>query len=165
MNEYKLNDTWVLWSHELNNNDWSIDSYNKIFEFNTINNFWKLYNNFDALGGLNKKNFFLMKKGITPIWEDVHNRNGGICSFKIPITKSFGLWNELSVFIIGQSLYNDKNIMTDINGISISSKNIWSIVKIWNKDSNNDISKNIPNFLKKKYNKCSIKYKKNQAEY
>jgi len=65
-----LNSKWILWSHDLYDNNWSINSYDKIFEFNTINDFWKLYNNFNLLGGLNKKNYFLMREGIMPIWED-----------------------------------------------------------------------------------------------
>lgn len=161
----ELNTSWVLWSHDLYNNNWNLDSYKKIFEFNTINDFWKLYNNFNSLGGLNKKNYFLMRKGINPIWEDEKNRNGGTCSIKIPVSKSYEIWTELSIYIIGETFYENKEKMMDINGISISPKSIWSIIKIWNSDSNNDISENIPDILKNKYNKCSIKFKKNVAEY
>ena len=28
----ELNDKWIIWSHGLNNTDWNIDSYNKLFE-------------------------------------------------------------------------------------------------------------------------------------
>jgi hypothetical protein len=161
----KLNNIWVLWSHDLHNNNWDIDSFNKIYEFNTINDFWRLYNNFNILGGLNKKNFFLMKKDIKPIWEDDKNKNGGTCSMKIPITKSLDMWTDLSMYIIGETFIDCKIKMDDINGISICSKNIWSIIKIWNSNSDNDTSKELPDDFLKKFNKCSIKFKKNVPEY
>lgn len=158
----ELNDKWVLWSHKLYDNRWGIESYKKIFEFDTIDNFWRLYNNFDILGGLNKKNYFLMRKGINPTWEDENNRHGGTCSIKISLSKSAELWTELSCYLIGETFLNN---MSDINGISICPKSIWSIVKIWNKDGNNDITDELPEAFTKKYIKCSIKYKKNEAEY
>jgi hypothetical protein len=160
-----LNDTWVLWSHEINDNDWTIKSYSIVYEFNTINDFWKLYNNFHLLDGLHKKNYFLMRKGITPIWEDVKNKNGGICSIKILLTKAHIMWEELSMYLIGETFSNNKQNMDRINGISICPKNIWSIIKIWNSDSTNDISTDLPKEFRDKYNKCTIKYKVNQAEY
>ena len=45
-----LNDTWVLWSHELHDNNWTLESYTNIYEFNTIGDFWRLYNNFNGCG-------------------------------------------------------------------------------------------------------------------
>lgn len=163
--EIEFDNYWVLWSHNLYNNNWNLNSYEKIFEFNTIGDFWRLYNNFNSLGGINKKNYFLMRKGIKPIWEDERNRNGGTCSIKIPISKSLEMWTELSMYMVGETFYNNKSKMDDITGISICPKSIWSIIKIWNTDSNNDTSKELPEKFKNKYNKCSVKFKKNVAEY
>lgn len=161
----EFNGSWVLWSHDLYNNNWELDSYEKIFEFKTIGDFWRLYNNFNAFGGLNKKNYFLMRKDIKPIWEDEKNRNGGTCSIKIPVSRSFEMWTELSMYVVGESFYESETRMADITGISICPKSIWSIIKIWNSDSDNDTSKDLPENFKNKYNKCSIKFKKNIAEY
>ena len=163
--DIELNDTWILWSHELCDTNWDENSYSIVFEFNDLENFWKLYNNFESLGGLNKKDYFLMRKGIKPLWEDPNNRNGGICSLKIPITKSADIWSELSMYLVGESFFEDVDKMNDINGISICPKSVWSIIKIWNKDCNNNLEENLPEIFLKKYNKCSIKYRKNAPEY
>ena len=32
----ELNDKWIIWSHGLNNTNWNIDSYNKLFELSDI---------------------------------------------------------------------------------------------------------------------------------
>lgn len=160
----KLNDIWVLWVHD-NSNNWLLDSYSIIYEISTIEDFWKIYNNFNLLGGLSKKNFYLMRKGITPIWEDEKHKNGGICSIKTSLSKTFSIWSELSMYIVGETLFEDEDKMLDITGISINYKNIWSIIKIWNSDNNNNIEENLPQEIKNKYNKCSIRYNKNVVEY
>ena len=33
---HKLNDKWCLWAHLPHDTDWSIGSYKKIFEFQTV---------------------------------------------------------------------------------------------------------------------------------
>lgn len=161
--ENKLNDIWILWVHD-NSNNWTLNSFEKIYEIGTIDDFWKIYNNFNLLGGLSKKNFYLMRKGITPVWEDNRHKNGGICSIKVSLLKSFPIWTELSMYLIGETLFDNDKKMLDITGISINYKNIWSIIKIWNSDSNINIEHNFPQLLKNKYNKCSIRYTKNVSE-
>ena len=96
---------------------------------------------------------------------EVEHINGGICSIKIPQSNSLQLWTELSMFIIGENLFdNNKEKMNKINGISICPKNICSIVKIWNSNSS-DITTYLTKSFTNKYNKYSIKFKKNKAEY
>lgn len=165
INKIPLNSKWVLWCHNLYDNNWGIDSYEQIYTFDTIQDFWKLYNNFDSLGGLTKKNYFLMRENIKPIWEDENNRTGGICSLKIPVAKSEEIWTDFSMHLIGECFYEDDELMKDINGISICPKSIWSIVKIWNGDAKNDISELLPQRFKDKYKNSSIKYKVNSPEY
>jgi len=159
-----LNCKWTLWAHDLYNTSWTIDSYDKIFEFDTLDDFWKLYNNFALLGGLNKKNYFLMRNGIHPVWEDPRNRDGGVCSLKFPSVKAEEIWTLLSMSLVGESFYDSFDDMSDINGLSICPKNVWCIIKIWNADSANDVSKKISKQFADKFSKCSIIYKKNEPE-
>jgi len=56
-------------------------------------------------------------------------------------------------------------LVDDINGISFTPKNNWAIIKIWNKDKNNDLTKLLHRDLLNKYKKVSIQYKKNEPEY
>ena len=138
----KLNYRWTLWYHNLNYNNWSIDSYQKLYNFSNISDFWKLYNNHYKL---NYGMFFLMKDNIKPIWEVDENKNGGNWSIKV-IKNIEKTWLNLSMDLIGNTL-DKKNI---VNGISLSYKNNYYIIKIWiNDKTKNDLNNiNIPSDLK-----------------
>lgn len=153
-NEYKL------WCHDIVNTDWTLKSYLTLCVINNVSEFWKLFNNMGKLN-VKKNNLFLMKNDISPTWEDPNNRNGGICSFRIDINESVRLYEMLCVYLMcGQLIKNDD----DINGVSLSPKNNWGIVKIWNKNKDNDISKLLHRDILTKYGSVMM-YKQNQPEY
>lgn len=130
-----LNNHWVIWYHD-NNNDWTIKGYKNIYEITTIEDFWEIYlrlNNYILLKG----QFFLMKKGIEPIWENEANLKGGCWSYKINKNDSFMSWLYLSMNICGEIITKDHKNMDSINGISLSPKKNFCIIKIWNNDKNN----------------------------
>lgn len=152
---------YVLWRHDIYNKDWSLTGYNKLCTINNVSQFWKLFNNLDKLGFKNN-NFFLMKEGTDPTWEHENNRNGGTCSFKTEINNSLALYEELCGYLVCNILVKD---MHDINGISFSPKNNWAVIKIWNKDKKNDISKELNGEINKKYKDIGMRYKSNEPEY
>ena len=130
-----LHSTWVLWYHDIKNTEWTLDSYIKVAEFNTIEDFWKLYtyiNNKPQL--ITNGMFFLMRENILPIWEDNSNINGGYWSFKISIHSITHAWNEISMALIGENILKNRENMYTINGISISPKKNFCIIKIWNSE-------------------------------
>ena len=74
-----------------------------------------------------------MQNGISPIWEDPENKNGGCWSFKIHSSQSQDLWDDLSTYLVTENLSLKANYIT---GLSIClKKNNHSVVKIWNKNS------------------------------
>lgn len=152
---------YTLWCHEVYNKNWDLASYKKICTITTVSDFWKLVNNLDKMG-FTSNNLFLMKDGITPMWEDVNNRDGGICSFKVDIRQSLSIFEEFALYMVCECLIDNND---DINGLSFSPKNSWAIIKIWNRDKNNDIAALLNPEIKKKYNKLSIKYKCNEPEF
>jgi len=152
MSTSNLDNSWVLWFHN-STNDWTIKSYLNIFEINTIEDFWEVYlrlNNFIVQGGM----FFLMKKNIEPLWENEENINGGCWSYKINKNDSLNAWTELSMYLCSELLLEDKNLFSKINGISISPKKSFCILKIWNNESEYNsvdlINKKIPYYLPSK---------------
>jgi hypothetical protein len=144
----KLNSEWSIWFHNEKDN-WKLSGYKKIYTFNTIANFWKFYNNWDKVGGVTNKHFFLMKNNVTPIWEDQSNINGGCWSFKIQEEQAEDLWEDLSSHVVCEQLC--PTISNEIVGLSIClKKNSNTVVKIWNKNSKNNSLKLInENILKK----------------
>ena len=159
--QIKLKYKYNLWSHDIYNKNWNIDSYNKICQIDNISDFWKLFNNFNKMN-IRVMHFFFMKEGTEPVWEHESNRSGGVCSFKIEINKALSLWEDLNSRMACNCLTNDA---FDINGISISPKNNWAILKIWNRNKENDLSIMLSKEVLEKYANLSIKYKNNEPEY
>jgi len=156
-----LPSVYTLWCHDIYNKDWSIKSYQKLFVMKTVSDFWSVFNNFNKLG-MKYMHFFLMKNNIMPTWESVDNRYGGVCSFKSDIDKAIVVFEDLNVRMMCSTLNADKE---DINGISISPKNNWAMIKVWNRDSNKDLTRTMYPDILAKYVEHSLKYKANEPEY
>ena len=67
--QHPLYDKWDLWAHLPHDTDWSVTSYTKIMEVNTMEEVISLLNSVTALMVKNCMLFF-MRKGINPTWED-----------------------------------------------------------------------------------------------
>ena len=74
---------------------------------------------------------FIMRDGIKPMWEDPKNRKGGCFSYKINNKSVSSVWKNLSYSLVGESLTENLNVRPCINGITISPKKNFCIVKIW----------------------------------
>jgi len=132
-NTTKLNNTWKLLYH-YDKNNWKLSGYKSIYIITSPLDFWRLYNNWDKLGGITNKHFFLMKNEVPPIWEDSLNINGGCWSFKTNIEQAPELWKELSIYLVCDIICSD--IKVEIMGLSIClKKNNNCIIKIWNNNS------------------------------
>ena len=132
-NFHLLSDKWVLFAHLPHDTNWSLNSYKKIQTFESVEDVLDVYN---ILPDKLIKNcmLFLMKEGINPTWEDKNNRNGGCFSFKIETKIITQVWNEISFLLLGSTLSKDENMLKHINGITISPKKSFNILKIWLKD-------------------------------
>lgn len=89
--DYKLQTSWILWNHKLNDNNWKNNSYKNIFEINNLYDY-KFLENIMTLQNLQNTMFFLMRKNIFPTWEDPDNRDGCCASFKVPLLKIFEIY-------------------------------------------------------------------------
>jgi hypothetical protein len=161
MKEFKFQNKWYVWMHEIDSKDWSAKSYKIIHTIESLYDFWKFFNHTQTLNQW-KFNFFIMKSSSHPTWEHSTNRNGGTCSIRIDIGQSIEIIEQLSILLVNESLTDEIN---DINGISFAAKGNWCVIKIWNRDYKNNISNQIPSYLRKIYPAISIKYKENIPEY
>lgn len=124
----KLNNSWILWYHDPNDLNWEIKSYKKVSTISSVEEFWNTYE-FIENNIIENSMFFFMREGINPLWEDPKNIQGGCWSFKIQKGNIKKYWTELSIFLLGENITKKENI---INGISISPKKTFCIIKIWN---------------------------------
>lgn len=145
-NKHKTNTKWNFWYHDPEDTSWEIESYQKIFSFDTIEDYWALHKSIKN-DMLNSGMFFLMRDGILPIWEDTKNIDGGCWSYKIIKKDAYKAWVQISAVLIAESISCESNT---INGISISPKKGFCIIKIWNNDKEKSdikyIADNIPFF-------------------
>ncbi len=74
---------------------------------------------------------FLMREGITPVWEDVQNRNGGCFSYKITNKTVYEVWKDLSYVLVGDTISSNSTFVSNVTGITISPKKNFCIIKIW----------------------------------
>lgn len=133
---HKLEDNWTLWIHLPNDIDWGLNSYKKISTFSTLEDAILLIENIDK-EIVEKCMLFIMKNNIKPIWEDNNNNKGGSFSYKINLENVYSLWKKLIYYLIGNTLTNNLELLKNINGISISPKKNFCIIKLWIGDINN----------------------------
>lgn len=128
-----LSDTWVLWSHRINDDNWNLSSYSKLCEIAREDAVEWLTKNFPAS---EEHIFYLMRKGIVPIWEDPKNRNGGCFSYKISRRFYKEIWSDSCKALIFDYLINDIVFSETITGISINPRT--NTLKIWNSNKSHN---------------------------
>ena len=126
-----LNKNWNLLYHLPQEKSWTVSSYKYIMK--DINSVEKLV----AISNIISDNvikfcmLFFMLDGITPMWEDKKNRNGGCFSYKVINRCVPEVWNQLIYSLCGHTLTINKKHMEKITGITISPKKNFCIIKIW----------------------------------
>lgn len=127
---HELSDTWTLWSHLPHDTDWSISSYQPIHSFKTVEEIILLN---DIIPEKLIKNcmLFLMRDGIKPLWEDPANKAGGCFSYKVNNKVIKDAWTNLTYTLVGETITNDLKLNNIINGITLSPKKSFCILKIW----------------------------------
>ncbi len=128
MSSYKLNEEWDLWYHSIKDTNWDKTSYQKLLCLKSLFDYQLIIDTFQQNHYQNGM-FFCMKKNIFPNWEDPLNRQGGCLSFKVPAKDIMKEWNQILLYCINNNILTEKN--NEVNGISISPKKEFNIIKIW----------------------------------
>jgi hypothetical protein len=141
---FELKSKWVLWYHSTDNNDWSMESYKKVFEIKTYYDLLYIMKN---LNNVASGMFFVMRDGIKPIYEDPKNMSGGYWSIRLMKRDSYDYFKKIVYYIVNENLMKKNEHNDKINGLSISPKINNCIFKIWNNDygglKTNDLRKDI----------------------
>ncbi|KAG7153368.1 Eukaryotic translation initiation factor 4E-like 1, partial [Homarus americanus] len=76
--KHPLENTWTLWFFKIDPTKTWEDCQMLVASFNTIEDFWAVYNHIDPPSLLkNGRDYSLFKQHIKPMWEDENNCNGG----------------------------------------------------------------------------------------
>ena len=127
-----LNDSWTLYFHSSDSPDWTLPSYVRLADISTVEDFWAVQSCVEGLVAENM--FFLMREGVYPCWDDKSNMYGGCISMKVSKSDASRTWEAVSMKVLGEQMAQPQDLWESINGISISPKKYFSIIKVWLKD-------------------------------
>jgi hypothetical protein len=132
---HNLSNKWTLWAHLPHNTDWSLKSYIPIYTFTNVEETIAVT---ESLPPTLIENcmLFIMKKGISPTWEDPKNRDGGCFSYKVLNKNVTKAWSELTYRVVGESISSSDPFINSVTGITISPKKNFCIIKIWMSNCN-----------------------------
>ena len=138
--ESALPDAWTLYFHAPREKRWTLDTFQPIATFNTLNGALSV---FQDLGDKIKRGmFFCMKSSIPPLWENHQNIRGG--SYSIRGSAEHGPDYYKSYIIGAMTSVASRSDEDQITGVSISPKIMsgqngthrigFYVIKVWNKD-------------------------------
>jgi translation initiation factor 4E len=146
--KHPLQNRWSLWydypGKKTGRDTWA-DNLKKVVTFDTVEDFWGVFNNIAAASTLvSGSNYHLFKDGIEPKWEDPVNSRGGKWVVSIPPkTRSDSLdklWMWLVLGCIGET-FDDVN---EVCGVVVSIRKQADRLALWTKDATNEVAvKNI----------------------
>ena len=115
--EHTLDGKWDLYYHLPHDKNWDLSSYNVIMaSIDTVEKVVSL-NESIADGVIKNCMMFVMREGITPMWEDPRNRNGGCFSYKELNKFVPKVWKSLFYSLCGETLCVEPKYNKHINGI------------------------------------------------
>lgn len=139
--KHPLTNKWVLWgdNKELNtkSDNW-LDTITEIITFNTIEDFWLIFNYIKKASNLDfMSDYYIFKKNIKPMWEDIENKEGGRMTIILKKHKDYNyelldnIWLYTILTLIGEQ-FNNKII----NGIVLNIRKHQDRINIWTNSSN-----------------------------
>ena len=133
--EMWFNDVWSLYFHDPTDDNWNKDGYTNMGTLSNVKEFWTIFN--IIRDNIHKGMFFMMREHIFPVWNDEENKKGGFMSIKILKERAAGFCDELLVNLLNESLLKEehRSKWNFVNGISISPKRHFCIIKIWLKNT------------------------------
>lgn len=127
---HPLSSNWMLWFHLPQDSDWTINSYRLLWEFKTMEDTIAISETTPSELVLNGM-LFIMRDGTLPMWEHKNNCKGGCFSYRVSNKNAYNVWKKLTYLLVGNTLSSNKNIVDNINGITISPKKNFCVIKIW----------------------------------
>lgn len=124
--------SWTLYFHSPEESKWTVSSFVNLGSMKTWRDFWSIM---DTLGteAFSEGMFFLMRDPIPPLWENHQNIRGGYYSFRCQKRDATESYINYTIAVLTGQL--TKMATNQINGLSISPKRGFNIVKIWNQTS------------------------------
>jgi hypothetical protein len=121
--------SWMLWYHDPENKDYSLESYVKIADVSTPQQFWTVVDSISK-EAWESGMFFFMRRGFKPLWDSPENEAGGSWSKKVDASIGYETFVDMMVHCVSNELIPGRP--DTLAGITISPKGAFSIIKVWN---------------------------------
>jgi hypothetical protein len=121
--------SWMLWYHDPENKDYSLESYVKVADVSTPQQFWTVVDSISK-EAWESGMFFFMRRGFNPLWDSPENEAGGSWSKKVEVYIVYDTFLELMVHCVSNEMFTTRP--ETLAGVTVSPKGPFSIVKVWN---------------------------------
>lgn len=139
--------SWMLWYHDPENKDYSLESYVRVADISTPQQFWTVVDSIPK-EAYESGMFFFMRRGFRPLWDSPENEAGGSWSKKVESTDVYSTFVDLMVNCVTNEILTKRQ--ETLAGVTLSPKGAFSIIKIWNTTTavsdKNSIKKNMHGF-------------------
>jgi hypothetical protein len=131
--------SWTLYFHSSEETKWTLGTFKQVITVRTWKDFWTMVESLKENAFVDGT-FFLMRDPIPPLWENHNNIRGGYYSFRVNRKDAQDTYIQYMIACLMNKCTENKN--NKVNGISISPKRGFNIIKVWNADANtyNNIS-------------------------
>jgi len=129
-----LKHKWIYYAFPDPKKEWVLSNFIKVMSLEEEKDVWMIGKALPE--DIPRKNMlFVMREGVPPLWESPENNQGGYFSYKVGEKQVPNIWKLLFYGLTAEVLTEDSNMMDNINGISISPKRNFCIIKIWFRSS------------------------------
>ena len=142
--KHPLSNRWTLWFTKPasgKGDNWN-DLLKKVITFESVEEFWGIYNNIAPVSDLAlKSDYHLFKEGVRPEWEDPQNKHGGKWSYQFKDKRSVNideLWLHTMLAAIGETLEEEQD--GEVMGVVVNVRKAFFRIGIWTRT----IGKSIP---------------------
>jgi len=131
--KHPLQNSWTLWFYKNDKTKSWEANQREIITFNTVEDFWALYNHIELASRLGAGcDYSLFKEGIRPMWEDERNKRGGRWLINLD-KKQRGscldnFWLEVVLCLIGEC-FESESVM--VNGAVVNVRARGDKISMW----------------------------------
>lgn len=141
--KHPLQNRWTMWydnpKKKTSQDTWG-SHLKKIVDFDTVEDFWRLYNNIVPASQLSHgSNYHLFKYGIEPKWEDPANTRGGQWVVTLPSKQRRDRLDQLWLFAIlaciGEAFGDDED---EVCGCVVSIRKSQDRIALWTRTASKE---------------------------